>query len=191
MTANTEMTKEEFIKLSENRVMKADVLKHLKDLLGDVFSHRFFPLENLSHRYDKVQLGDNIIEGSSKYKNYYKKVFNPKQIFSPFAASQMIEVDYKRIWVYVDKDDKMQGPFSSAEMDNWYNKQLLPLDLLLGLANRERFVKLSDFISCTYPFDKNPELYHTKKHQKNMSKHYTHFMTPQPQSRIFNFVAKP
>lgn len=72
----------------------------------------------------------------------------------------------------------IQGPFNSLEMDNWYNKGFLPMDLMVGLADREKCVKLSDFISSTYPFKKNPDLYHTIK-DKPVEKWKT--MTPQPE----------
>lgn len=43
-------------------------------------------------------------------------------------------------------------------MDNWYNSHYFPMDLLLGLADRERCIRLGDFIISTYPFSKNPNL---------------------------------
>lgn len=43
-------------------------------------------------------------------------------------------------------------------MDNWYNQHLFPMDLLIGLADRDRSIQLGDFVISTYPFSKNPNL---------------------------------
>ena len=117
---------------------------------------------NLSEKH-QYMYGDLIIEMYGKYKNYYKKTFNPQQITSPFTASQMIDNEQQRVWIYIDEHDCFQGPFSTIEMDHWYNSELLPLDLFIGLIDRQMCVKLSEFINSTYPFDKNPDLYHVKR----------------------------
>ena len=120
---------------------------------------------NLNERHQYFH-GDLIIEMYGKYKNYYKKTFNPQQITSPFTASQIVDDEKARVWIYIDESDYFQGPFTSVEMDHWYNSELLPLDLLIGMLDRDRCVKLSDFISSTYPFDKNPDIYHVKRTPK-------------------------
>ena len=120
---------------------------------------------NLNERH-QYSHGDLIIEMYGKYKNIYKKTFNPQQITSPFTACMIIDNEKQRKWVYIDEHDCFQGPFSSIEMDHWYNNELLPLDLLIGLIDRGKCVKLSDFISSTYPFDKNPDIYHVKRTPK-------------------------
>lgn len=52
----------------------------------EVFAKKILQPVNTDIKY-KTHTGDIIVEPSSKYKNYYKKVFNPKQILSPFTAS--------------------------------------------------------------------------------------------------------
>ena len=107
---------------------------------------------NLNERHQYFH-GDLIIEMYGKYKNYYKKTFNPQQISSPFTASMVVANERERIWIYIDENEAFQGPFSTVEMDHWYNNELLPMDLLIGMMDRENCVKLIDFISSTYPFD--------------------------------------
>lgn len=111
---------------------------------------------------------DFISEKKSKYKNNYKRIFNPKQIGSPFAASQIVEDGNKRIWIYIDEYDIIQGPFTTIEMDYWYNNHMFPMDLLIGLADRERCIRLGDFIISSYPFSKNPNL-HIKRTVQELS----------------------
>ena len=133
---------------------------------------------NIQERHQYFH-GDLIIEKYGKYKNYYRKTFNPQQIASPFTASDVVSDPEVRTWVYIDEHNCFQGPFSSLEMDHWYNNELLPLDLLIGLIDREQCLKLCDFISATYPFEKNPQVYHVTTANKH------DFKTPQtqPQSK--------
>ena len=150
--------------------------KELADIDKDEEYKLVFQMEpkkplNLSERHQYYH-GDLIIEMYGKYKNYYKKTFNPQQITSPFTASQIASDERERIWIYIDERDIFQGPFSSVEMDNWYNSERLPLDLLIGMIKREKCVKLSDFISSTYPFDKNPDIFHVKRTPKTQPKQY-------------------
>ena len=78
---------------------------------------------------------------------------------SPFAASQIIDSATLKAWIYVDENDCIQGPYSTNEMDYWYNNRHLPMDLLIGLVDRERCIRLGDFILASYPFSKNPTLH--------------------------------
>ena len=100
-----------------------------------------------------------ISEAKAKYKNNYKRIFNPSHVISPFAASQIVEDVNERIWIYIDEYDTIQGPFTTNEMDFWYNNRHFPMDLLIGLADRERCIRLGDFILSTYPFAKNPNIH--------------------------------
>lgn len=146
-------------------------LQELLQKMPDVFVEKpILPL-NLQQIFEFYS-GDSAIENEMKYKNIYKKVFNPKQIISPFTASQILPDDKTWDWCYLDGEDRIQGPFNSVVMDNWYNLGQLPMDLLVGLKDREKFVKLSDFINSTYPFNKNPEIYHTKKFYNDMISQY-------------------
>jgi hypothetical protein len=107
----------------------------------------------------KFEISNFVSEPKGKYRNNYKRIFNPKQITSPFASCEIIEDFNERIWIYIDEFDTIQGPFTTVEMDNWYNQQFFPMDLLIGLADRERCIRLGDFIISTYPFSKNPNLH--------------------------------
>src|SRR3990167_4903691 len=136
---------------------------HLSDpAYANIFQQEGRAPMNLSEKH-QYMYGDLIIELYGKYKNYYKKTFNPQQISSPFAASQIIEDDQKRAWIYIDENDSFQGPFTTIEMDYWYNSELFPLDLFVGLIDRRMCIRLSEFINSTYPFDKNPEIYHVRR----------------------------
>ena len=74
-----------------------------EDMIGIRSEEPKRPL-NLNERHQYFH-GDLIIEKYGKYKNYYKKTFNPQQIQSPFLASQIVEEDKVRVWIYIDEDD--------------------------------------------------------------------------------------
>lgn len=99
------MTPKEFLKCSSRAKISPETLQDLKERLGDIFSDYKFQIENMTLKYENL-IGDQRIEPNLKYKNYYKKVFNPKQIASPFTAGQLVENPRQRIWIYLDQNDK-------------------------------------------------------------------------------------
>ena len=91
------------------------------------------------------------------------RVFNQDAIKNPFFLSGITVQKQKCLWVYLDEDDCLQGPFSSEQMDLWFNEKLLPFDLFVGVWGRQKMVQLADFIMATYPFQKNPKIYLKKQ----------------------------
>mmetsp|Transcript_60365 Transcript_60365/g.69968 ORF Transcript_60365/g.69968 Transcript_60365/m.69968 type:complete len:651 (+) Transcript_60365:622-2574(+) len=56
--------------------------------------------------------------------------------------------DYeKKLWFYKDFQNKVQGPFSAKEMDEWYDNGLLPLTLMITYGENNNFKTLSELIS--------------------------------------------
>ncbi len=136
------------------------------DLLGqalskypEIFTEQTTPPSLLGVQQITFENTAFISEAKAKYKNNYKRIFNPSHVISPFAASQIIDDVNERIWIYIDEYDSIQGPFTTNEMDFWYNNRHFPMDLLIGLADRERCIRLGDFILSTYPFAKNPNIH--------------------------------
>ena len=137
----------------------ADILKDQIKKFPEIFTTDSLAPVLKETAITNLDEGCFISEKKSKYKNNYKRIFNPKQISSPFAASQIVEDPNDRVWIYIDEDDVIQGPFTTIEMDYWYNNHMFPMDLLIGLADRERCIRLGDFIIASYPFSKNPNLH--------------------------------
>lgn len=55
--------------------------------------------------------------------------------------------DYeKKLWFYKDFQDRIQGPFSAKEMDEWYDNKLLPPNLLITYGENNNFKTLADLV---------------------------------------------
>ncbi|CAD8073076.1 unnamed protein product [Paramecium sonneborni] len=65
--------------------------------------------------------------------------------FSKYSHFQSLII---RNWYYLDNCNNIQGPFSCVEMDNWYRKNLLNVDLLISYKSRDltSFVKVKEIL---------------------------------------------
>ena len=97
--------------------------------------------------------------GNKPRKKKGGRVFNQDAIQKPFFLSGITSQRDKLMWLYVDEHDRLQGPFSSIQMDAWYEQKMLPFDLLVGVWGKSKMVRLGDFVMATYPFQKNPKIY--------------------------------
>lgn len=84
-------------------------------------------LPNSSH--DLLWMGMHTIEGNSLDWPLIQRSWRLSSLF-PF------EIPFESVL----------GPFTTQEMDSWFVNSFLPLDLLVGLNDMRRFIKLSDFI---------------------------------------------
>ena len=132
---------EDILKFYKKCVYPENLLKDSIKKNPEIFTSISIPPLLLNNPNPKFKTHNFNSQPKAKYKNNYKRIFNPKQISSPFAASQIIENLSERIWIYIDEYDVIQGPFTTLEMDNWYNHYYFPMDLLIGLADRERCIR--------------------------------------------------
>lgn len=77
------------------------------------------------------------------------KVVIPK---SPFSTSNLVKDPTERGWYYVDELDILQGPFTSLEMDNWFDQGYLFNELLIKYGDEIELHRLVDlFGKVEYP----------------------------------------
>jgi len=50
---------------------------------------------------------------------------------SPFTKSSLAKTPLDRSWFYLDEADRIQGPFTSIEMDNWFDHGFFFNELLV------------------------------------------------------------
>lgn len=81
-----ELTRERVIDSWERASATFESLKSLVEDYEEVFCSEAIPPINSNPKFAAL-LGNQVLEPNAKYKNQYKKVFNPKQILSPFTAS--------------------------------------------------------------------------------------------------------
>lgn len=61
---------------------------------------------------------------------------------SPFSSSGFTEDLALRVWYYIDEQDNVQGPFTSLEMDNWFDQGYFFNELLIRFKSNNQFYKL-------------------------------------------------
>ena len=69
-----------------------------------------------------------------------------KNPFKAFCALNNVRSD-KREWFYTDENKNIQGPFSSLEMDNWFNVGFFFDELEVSFNNKDHFFPLYNLVS--------------------------------------------
>lgn len=115
-----------------------------KSYILDRYKHKIDPQESF---FEQDQSEDVITRQKSVPESM--KPF----IFSPFSKSRMAENSQEKVWVYLDDEKEIQGPFSTIDMDQWFNEGYLDPDLLVGLNYRDRLVPLKTFLEVSSFFD--------------------------------------
>jgi hypothetical protein len=70
---------------------------------------------------------------------------------SPFTASGYADTPTVRVWYYVDEMNRIQGPFTSIEMDCWFDNGFFFNELLIRFKENNDFVRLIDLFGKTEP----------------------------------------
>jgi hypothetical protein len=88
-------------------------------------------------------------------KHVVKRKIIPK---SPFTTSKYADDLSARVWYYVDEQTKVQGPFTSIEMDHWYDSGYFFYELLIRFKEHNDFIKLIDLFGKMETVIETPKL---------------------------------
>eukprot|EP00388_Colpodella_angusta_P008751 GDKJ01023731.1.p1 GENE.GDKJ01023731.1~~GDKJ01023731.1.p1 ORF type:complete len:487 (-),score=172.06 GDKJ01023731.1:153-1613(-) len=77
---------------------------------------------------------------------------------SSFSADDWVKMKAAKIWAYTDVNLNKQGPFSTTRMYTWFNQNLLPMELPIGLDQTKDgipivYEELSSYFSGGVPFE--------------------------------------
>lgn len=95
------------------------------------------------------------------------KVIIPK---SPFTNSRFSDDATLRVWYYIDEQDAVQGPFTSIEMDNWFDQGYFFNELLIRFNNNNQFNKLIDLFGKIQANTPNPHFHHQALNPTSLSR---------------------
>lgn len=106
-----------------------------------------------------------------KIKSEYETSFldKPSENIFSFATDDTIPEDTKA-WYYKDLQGNVHGPFSSFEMNMWFNAGYFPDDLLIRFGDDKEFITLIELLKAIIP---EPES-HTCKFLDELSEESTH-----------------
>ncbi len=165
-TTPFDIVKQTFPKISKDKILQsfklprqknAEVLEGLFDIMPEVFSKDPIEPENYLTSNDQNP-NEAILENAATPKPMRlvtkKKVFVAK---SPFSSSGYVEDPTHRVWYYLDESNLVQGPFTSLEMDHWFDNGYLFNELLVRLREKNEFVQLIslfgkvELVNCYVP----------------------------------------
>lgn len=87
------------------------------------------------------------------------KSLPPNQIYTnPFSKCRLHRNPKLKMWYYLDEARKVQGPFTSVQMDFWFMKGYLFNELLIGFRQTGPFLPLLDFLQQSEFLTKNSSL---------------------------------
>lgn len=77
---------------------------------------------------------------------------------SDFTPDDWQKMRAAKIWSYIDINGTKQGPFSTARMHTWFNQNLLPMELPIGLDRSKEgldtvYEELNSYFSGGLPFE--------------------------------------
>jgi len=162
----SESSKQTYPKITKDKLLQTfklprrkdvEVLQGLFDIMPEVFSKDPIEPENYFQNNDQNP-NEAILESATTPKPMRlvtkKKVFVSK---SPFSSSGYVEDPTLRVWYYLDESNQVQGPFTSLEMDHWFDNGYLFNELLVRVKEKNDFVQLIqlfgkvEFINCYVP----------------------------------------
>lgn len=122
----------------------------------DSFSSSFSVLTTqIGHENQGQDL--NLTTKSTRYQENAKvsspnprKTSPANQIYkNPFTSCPFLKNPKEKVWRYFDESHRVQGPFSSVQMDFWFSKGYLFNELLISFHEESPFISLIDFLQRT------------------------------------------
>jgi len=119
----------------------------LIEALPDVFSKAALTPENFIPGYKVPDSRDLFATAISNARQPNTFVNKPKTVpKSPFSSSGLVEVLEAKVWFYVDEEGSSQGPFTTHQMDEWYDHKYFENDLQIRRAGQDNFGRLIDVL---------------------------------------------
>jgi hypothetical protein len=152
----TPINKEAILKRFDTKSKPNLNILQLIETLPEVFSREPLNPENFTQGYrvpDAEELFATALP-NSRPQNFVSK---PKTISkSPFSASGQVEILEAKVWYYIDEAGDSQGPFTTLQMDEWYDHKFFENDLQIRRAGQENFSKLIDALTKSDNFAARP-----------------------------------
>ena len=107
--------------------------------------------KNLSSELDHALMPVVLHQASPKLKpKFYDE---KKTLYSPFEATGLTKnhLDSK-VWFYFDEDN-IRGPFSTVDMDSWFNHGELHGSTKVAYDQKEKFCKIYKFVEIFKDFE--------------------------------------
>lgn len=113
-------------------------------------------ISETDHALMPVVIHHNQYATSPKFKTKFYD--EKKTLYSPFEATCLtINRLDEKLWFYLDEEGHTKGPFSTVDMDRWFNHGELHGSSKVAYDQREKFCKIYKFVEIFKEFDKKTE----------------------------------
>lgn len=112
--------------------------------------------KNLSSDLDHALMPNIPHQPSPKF---HPKFYDEKKtLYSPFEATGLTKNRLEaKVWFYLDEESKIKGPFSTVEMDSWFNHGDLHGSTKVAYNQKEKFCKIYKFVDIFKDFELEEE----------------------------------
>lgn len=131
-----------------NTKSKANLnILQLIETLPEVFSREPLNPENFTQGY-RVPPAEELFATALPTNRQQNFISKPKTVSkSPFSNSGLVENLEAKVWYYIDEEGNSQGPFTTLQMDEWYDAKYFENDLQIRRAGQDNFSKLIDALT--------------------------------------------
>ena len=125
------------------------IFSELLEVLPELFSHESVPPslhQGTPHPVDNMEEMLYSQEKVGKKKRAMHR--NQKFVKSPFLKSGLVldGDEQSPVWFYLDEGKTTQGPFTTVQMDHWYNKKQFLNTLPIKLLSMSSFKNLDELL---------------------------------------------
>jgi len=149
----TPISKKEILNTFKSHVKANSKIISLIDSLTDIFSKDALEPENYSdHQLPNakeifvplMQATRTYTQQQTHQQNYNQRPVQTRKYLpkSPFSSANLNVNN----WWYLDEEGNTQGPFTTAQMDQWYNEEFFPKTLQIKAKEEERFRRMIDLL---------------------------------------------
>ena len=143
-------SKEQLISIFKSSSSDNPSIESLSELMPEIFSKTAIEPESLLPPSD-LDINDALVETAEITPRPMRLVTQKRTTIpkSPFLNSGYAETPTSRVWYYIDEGDAIQGPFTSLEMDFWFDSGFFFNELLIRIKENNDFVKLIQLFGKT------------------------------------------
>ena len=140
------LSKQDFLAQYKSKYPVGAELLELFEKMPELFSACEEEPEN-SKKKESLDNNDAFLPPSTqnfRHRTFPEKHLIKKKVIPKFPFVNFAENQTDRLWYYIDEGHKIQGPFTSLEMDFWFENGYFFHELLIRFKENNEFTKLID-----------------------------------------------
>lgn len=156
------VSKDTLLSISKKTITPFPGLPSLLDVASEIFSKEPIKPENYERFNSISDPNDVFLTPYVANPRQQKPVIQKKRYIipkSPFSASGLASNLNDKVWYYIDEEENTQGPFSSGDMDSWFDGGYFFNELLIRFKEHGEFAKLSEKLGKQQEYQQQQNYY--------------------------------